>query len=196
MYADNIAVSGGTFSITIARSGVDALQILARAIEYAGSGTANPLVGSETGIGNSSSPSCATGTTGSPEVAVIAALSAFRLNFDITNITVGAQTPAFLEEYEQLASSFGVLAGEGDARIDNTGTASGAQSVSWTMNVGINWAAAIIPLYSTRPSAFIRLTEFSREVLEQDGTVAIRMTQFAREILYLCLPKSRTDCSD
>lgn len=187
-YIHNVASGGGTFTITITTSGAGAFdcQIMARAIEYSGFGTVDPLVGSGTANGGGNNPSVSTGATGSPEVLVVACCSSFRLNFDISAITVDSFTPAFTEEYELLAFGPFLLAGEANTRIDNTGTASGVQTCSWTVTsfVGFGGARAIAAFYSDPPDSLARVTQIPREVLEQDGNAPIFVTQIAREVLY------------
>lgn len=193
-FAYNIT-TGSPFTVTLTAAGAGgaSAQIEAVAVEFADFGAANPLVGEAIATGLSTTASVTTASTGAPEVAVIAVVSTFRLNFDVTAITVGAQTPAFLQEYEKLASGFGVLAGESDSRIVSS---SAAQSASWSISASganSNWAAAIIALYSVPPPGILNMTQMGRQVAELQGTAVIRMTQMARQVLYpfTCSPGVR-----
>lgn len=192
-YAFNIT-SSATFTVTAQKlTGSDTLTFFLCAEEWSGTGLTDPLAGSGTATGLSTSASATTAATGASEVAVIATMACRRINFNITAITVGALTPAFTQEFEQLASSFGAMGGEGDTRDDNTGTASGAQAVSWAISASgtnVNWAAAIIALAAAPPGSVVRMSQFSREIAEQDGTSPIHMSQFAREVAYpfACTP--------
>jgi hypothetical protein len=184
--AHNIA-TGSPFTITLTATAGS--QIEAAAIEFSGFGATNPLVGVGTmANGSATNPTVSTGATGAPEVAVIACLASFCLNFPVTSISVDAQVPAFSEKYETLSSTPFTLVGEADTRIVSS---SAAQVIAWTATDRLtNPCAAIIALYSIPPSGQLELTQDAREVLEQDGTVPIQLTQFAREVLYpfTCVP--------
>ena len=192
-FAYNIAASG-TFTVTVSCTGGGAstTEVEAVAIELFGTGTANPLVGSGT-MSGSTSLSVTTGPTASPEVFVVAVLSGIRLNFNVTSITVGVKVPPFLQEYERLSSSPFTLVCEADSRIDNTGTASGAQSCSWTASaVPASPCAAIAAFYSDPPVASVLWTQEGRQVLEIESPVSVNWTQMGRQVLYpfTCTPGS------
>jgi hypothetical protein len=185
-YAWNVAASG-TFTITAHKtvgSGAGALEIRGCAVEWSGIGLVDPIVG----FGSSGSSSCTTLPTGSAEVLVCAVYSAIRLNFNITAITVGAKTPAFLQEWERLSNTPFALVGEADTRVS---TDNAAESASWSVSTNPSGPNSMIAAFAAAPpGATMHLSQFSREVFELDGTVGVNLSQYAREVFYpfACTP--------
>jgi len=188
-YAYNIAASGGTFTVTVTRTGNAAQQTEAIAIEFFGLGTVDPVVGSGTGVATGSFPlTVSTGVTSAPEVAVVACVAAFRLNFNVTGITINVLVPPYVQEYEKLSSSPFVMVGEADSRVVSSGA---AQTAAWSFTgTPAGGSMSIVAFYSTPPPAFARVTQLAREVLEIESPVSARLTQMARQVLYpfTCVP--------
>lgn len=181
-YAYNIAAPGTPITVTVHPLG-SSQQTMARAIEHSGFGAADPIVGFGSSTGNSTGPNTSMGDPGVSDVLLYGLFANFRLNFNITSITVQAVVPAWTEEFEKLSSVFGTLTGEADER-EITGAA-GAQAISWTVNTGINWSAVIVGFYGTPPTALIQMHQLARETLETDGgVVSCSLHQYAREVLY------------
>lgn len=183
-YAFNVV--GGACVVTVDQTqGGTQAQLMACAIEYTGMGAADPLVGSGTALDGDNSMSVSSSVTGATEVAVVAACALFRLNFNITAITIGvpASGPAYTEEFEKLASSANTLAGEADSRVV---TDSGAQTATWaiTSTDPAGGSQGIVVLSAVQPPADARLTQVSRETVEQETTTSVFLTQIAREVLY------------
>jgi hypothetical protein len=177
-YAYNIGTPSGTFTVTVTASG-GTQQTIAKAIEFAGLGSTDPLVGS--GTSTAFPPTATTGSTSSPEMAVIGCFASFRLNFDVPTITVDGTSPTWTEEYEQTSTVFGTLVGEADTRVVSS---PGAQAISWTANGAANCSNAIIALYSVPPVPFGRFTQQARQTIVSTGTATVKLTQIARQVAY------------
>jgi len=185
-YAYNVN-SSGTFTVTVTMS-LGNTQIMGTATEWSGFGAADPIVGSGSAI-SVNPPTCTTGATGISPVAVVACMTTFRLNFNLTAITVDASSPAWTQEYQQLSNTIFTLVCESDSRVVSS---SGTEAVTWTITGASpgNPCCCIAAFNGTPPIADVIDYQISRQVMELDGTVQAVAYQIARQVMYpfTCTP--------
>lgn len=174
-YAYNIA-SSATFTVTCkdtdfpATTPANTIEIAIS--EWSGFGASDPVALNTTGTGSGTSVSTGTTAAAPENNCVIAAV--FTSRNDGGSSTVDAETPAWTQEFEDLAD---FPSGEADTRIV---TAGGTQSCHWTTSSSVNWSAALAVFVEAAPHPPIRATQIVQGVSSINPPTPVRATQIVQ----------------
>jgi len=190
-YCPIIAATGSPFTITANKSGSGSVTVywVARAVEFSGVGTGllvDQLIGA---TGTSTTPN--TGSTAALTGAESLQAAAHAILESHSSITVGAVTPAWTQEFEELPNN--QIAGEADTRIVSASSGT-TPNCGWTVAPSARaWAAVIVAFKVPDVVALTdtRITQSAAEVLTDPDTVTTRITQSVIEALNLPLAVTR-----
>lgn len=134
----SVTATGAPFTITVTHTSGAGAYWVAQAVEYSGVGAGLVLDRVAGAFGSSSTP--ATGATAALTGADVVQAASMAIQQSHSFITVGAATPTWTQEFEELASTN--IAGEANTRLVSGATGT-TPSCGWTTSAVWPWAAAI-----------------------------------------------------